>query len=595
MQFPAKRWIRPAPGRDVTNGDGRWNAAAGARLVDRLLAARGIVEKDAREAFFDPRVNHLQVPSDMHGMPAAAATICDAVRARRRIAIYGDYDVDGIMATAILWHMLKALAPDLAVRTYIPHRIEEGYGLNADALRALKDEGIDLVVTVDCGVSAVEEAAFAQKIGLELVVTDHHELKASGEVPAAQAVVHPRLPSEQKFGELCGAGVAWKLAWQLGETWCGSKTLPQVLRERLVSLLPLAAIGTVADVVPLLGENRVIVARGLTAVGKTGIVGLDELLASARIDPAQCDSEAVAFRLAPRINACGRMGHAEMAAELFTTADRARAEEIANTLQALNEQRRKDDKAIFEEALEKLRVRHGDRKPRGIVLADESWNLGIVGIVCSKLVDEFACPTILLTRNREIYKGSGRSVPGIELHRVLEACSEHLIGFGGHAMAAGLKIDGASIDAFTHAFERACDQLLPPAEEQRPQIAIDCECALGDLDLATVGQIARLAPFGRENRRPAVLVEDVEVTQVRAIGKTGTHLEVKVRQLCAGQNQFLRMQWWNGAEHAELLARGTRIDVVVEPGLNHFRGLAEVEAKVIDFRVRSAQAIGGVG
>ena len=595
MQFPAKRWIRPEKSREVPSAGSPWNAAARTRLVDRLLAARGIVEKDAREAFFDPRVNHLQVPSDMHGMSAAAATICDAIRARRRIAIYGDYDVDGIMATAILWHMLKALAPDLAVRTYIPHRIEEGYGLNADALQALKDEGIDLVVTVDCGVSAVEEAAFAQKIGLELVVTDHHELKASGEVPAAQAVVHPRLSAEQKFGELCGAGVAWKLAWQLGETWCGSKTLPQVLRERLVSLLPLAAIGTVADVVPLLGENRVIVARGLTAVGKTGIVGLDALLASARIDPAQCDSEAVAFRLAPRINACGRMGHAEMAAELFTTADRVRAEEIADTLHALNEQRRKDDKTIFEEALEKLRARHGDRKPRGIVLADESWNLGIVGIVCSKLVDQFACPTILLTRNREIYKGSGRSVPGIELHRVLEECSEHLIGFGGHAMAAGLKIDGASIEAFAHAFERACDQLLPPAEEQRPQIEIDCECALGDLDLATVGQIARLAPFGRENRRPAVLVEDVEVTQVRAIGKTGTHLEVKVRQPNAGQMQFLRMQWWNGAEYAELLARGTRIDVVVEPGLNHFRGLAEVEAKVIDFRVRTAQAIGGVG
>ena len=595
MQFPAKRWIRPESGRDVTNGDGRWNAAAGARLVDRLLAARGVVEKDARDAFFDPRVNHLQLPAEMHGMSAAAAVICDAVRARRRIAIYGDYDVDGIMATAILWHMLQALAPELPVRTYIPHRIEEGYGLNAEALRALKDEGIDLVVTVDCGVSAVEEAAFARDIGLELVVTDHHELKASGAIPVAHAVVHPRLPGEQKFGELCGAGVAWKLAWQLGQTWCGSKTLPQMLRERLVSLLPLAAIGTVADVVPLLGENRVIVARGLTAVGKTGIVGLDTLLASARIDPAQCDSEAVAFRLAPRINACGRMGHAEMAAELFTTADRVRAEEIADTLHALNEQRRKDDKAIFEEALEKLRARHGDRKPRGIVLADESWNLGIVGIVCSKLVDQFACPTILLTRNREIYKGSGRSVPGIELHRVLEECSEHLIGFGGHAMAAGLKIDGASIEAFTHAFEHACDRLLPPAEEQRPQIEIDCECALGDLDLATVGQIARLAPFGRENRRPAVLVEDVEVTQVRAIGKTGTHLEVKVRQPHAGQMQFLRMQWWNGAEHAELLARGTRIDVVVEPGLNHFRGLAEVEAKVIDFRVRTAQAVGGVG
>jgi single-stranded-DNA-specific exonuclease len=595
MQFPAKRWIRPTdvpgPGSDAVSRAGGVSAGA---LVDRLLTARGVVTKEDREAFLGPLLKHVQKPSDMHGMVEAAERICAAVRARRRIAIYGDYDVDGIMATAIVWHMLRAIAPDLPVRTYIPHRIEEGYGLNADALRALRDEGIDLVVTVDCGVSAVEEAAFAREIGLELVVTDHHELKASGAVPTAHAVVHPRLPGEQKFGELCGAGVAWKLAWQIAETYSGSKTLPEVLRARMLALLPLAAIGTIADVVPLLGENRVIVSRGLAVVGHTGVVGLDELLASARLDPATLDSEAVAFRLAPRINACGRMGHAEEAAELFTTADRRRAAEISAKLDQLNDLRRKDDRAILDEALAKLRARMGDRTPRGIVLADEGWNLGVVGIVCSKLVDRYACPAILITRNGDIYKGSGRSVPGIELHRVLEDCSEHLLGFGGHAMAAGVKIDGARIEAFAEAFERACDALLPPVPEQMPRLEIDCECSLGDLDLATVGQIARLAPFGRANRRPNVLVEDVEVTQVRAIGKTGTHLEVKVRQSCAGQNQFLRMQWWNGAEHAELLARGTRIDVVVEPSLGNFRGIAEVEAKVVDFRVRPSRAVGGL-
>jgi len=596
MQFPAKRWIRPTgPEDDRTTGNGASRLGAGGALVDRLLAARGVVTREDREAFLGPLLKHVQNPSDMHGMREAAATICDAIRQRKRIAIYGDYDVDGIMATAIVWHMLRAIAPDLAVRTYIPHRIEEGYGLNADALRALKDEGIDLVVTVDCGVSAVDEAAFAREIGLELVVTDHHELKASGAVPLAHAVVHPRLPSDQRFGELCGAGVAWKLAWQVAETFSGSKTLPEALRNRLLSLLPLAAIGTIADVVPLLGENRVIVARGLAVIGHTGIVGLDELLASSRLEPAKIDSEAIAFRLAPRINACGRMGHAEDAAELFTTANRVRSAEIAAKLDELNELRRKDDKAILGEAIAKLEARTGGRTPRGIVLADEHWNLGVVGIVCSKLVDRYACPTILITRNGDIYKGSGRSVPGIELHRVLEQCSAHLLGFGGHAMAAGIKIDGASIEAFASAFESACNALLPPPDAQRPQLEIDCECKLGDLDLPTVGQITRLAPFGRSNRRPTVLVEDVEVTQVRAIGKTGIHLEVKVRQPQGGQMQFLRMQWWNGAEHAELLARGTRIDVVVEPALNEFRGIAEVEAKVVDFRFRAAQAVGGVG
>jgi single-stranded-DNA-specific exonuclease len=602
MQFPAKRWLLPE--EDVSRRTGADS------VVDRLMAARGVPSGAARQAFFRPELKHLQRPGAMHGMRDAAAALCEAVRNRRRIAIYGDYDVDGVMATAIVWHLLRALAPDLEVRTYVPHRIEEGYGLNPDALRRLREEGIEVVVTVDCGVSAVHEARLAREIGLELIVTDHHELKATGEVPVARAVVHPRLTGEgvtQRFGELCGAGVAWKLAWQVAETWSGSERLPEVLRERLLTLLPLAAVGTIADVVPLVDENRVLVARGLHGIGRTGIVGMDSLLAASRVESASVDPEKIAFRLAPRINAAGRMGHAELAIELFTTADARRADDIVDTLGALNEERRTQERAIFESALEKLDrlVAEGRcaAKPRGIVLHDEEWNLGIVGIVCSKLVELHACPVVLVTRNKDAYKGSGRSVKGIELHRVLEACSAHLSGYGGHAMAAGMQVGSvAEIEAFRERFTEECDRLLPPEEEQKPPLEVDCACGIADIaSPAVVTEIAQFAPFGRDNRKPVFLLRDVKVTQTRVFGKVPAapkpsvagkaapqpmppHLELVVKSAAGGREVFLRVQWWGGSGHAEEFAKGTCVDLVVEVGMSTFSRMAEVEAKLVDIR-----------
>ncbi len=567
-------------------------ASPGRSIIDRLLSARGIDNADDREAFLRPDLRQLAHPSVTHGMRAAAEAICEAVRAKKRIAIYGDYDVDGVMATAILWHMLRTLDPSLAVRTYVPHRIEEGYGLNADALRTLRAEGIEFVITVDCGVSAIAEAQLASEIGLELVITDHHELKATGEVPVARAVVHPRLGDAQGYGELCGAGVAWKLAWMLGEVWCGSARQPEVFREKLKALLPLAAMGTVADVVPLKSENRVIVARGLSMIGSTGIPGVSALLESARVEAAGVDAEKVAFRIGPRINAAGRMGHAEDAVELFTTAGRARAGEIADALGALNDERKKQERAIYESALAKLDALGVRGKPRGIVLHDEQWNLGIVGIVCSKLVDLHACPVVLITRNKDAYKGSGRSVRGIELHKVLEACAAHLSGYGGHAMAAGVHlVDEARIVAFRARFTEECDRLLPPEDEQKPVLEVDCACALGEIaSTAVATEIARIAPFGRDNRKPVFLIEGAVVTQARIFGKTSAaspnpqHLELVVKQGPKGRESFLRIQWWGAAAHAEHLPKGAAIDAVVEVGLSTFSRLAEVEAKLVDIR-----------
>lgn len=574
-------------------GDG--SAATAGRsgsILDRLLDARGVEGGAAREAFLRPTLGHLQHPKAMHGMRSAAEAICAAVRAGRRIAIYGDYDVDGVMATAILWHMLRTVAPTLEVRTYVPHRIEEGYGLNADALRSLRAEGIEFIITVDCGVSAISEAKLAAELGLELVITDHHELKPSGEIPVAAAVVHPRLPGEQRFGELCGAGVAWKLAWMIGEVWCGSSRQPDVFRNRLVELAPLAAMGTIADVVPLIGENRVLVARGLTEIGRTRIPGIDALLAASRVTPGDVDTEKIMFRVAPRINASGRMGHAKDAIELFTTAGPARAEEIVDMLGELNDRRRKDERAIFDQALAQLRGLGVESKPRGIVLHDEQWNLGIVGIVCSKLVDLHACPVVLITRNGEGYKGSGRSVRGIELHRVLASCSDHLSGFGGHAMAAGVHLsDVAQIEAFRRRFTEECDRLLPPEDEQKPVLEIDCACRLDEISsTAAVTDLESLAPFGRDNRKPMFMIAGVEITQTRVFGKTSAtvpappHLELVIKQRAGSRDAFLRVQWWGAAEHAASFPKGSRVDLVVEVGISTFSRLAEVEARLVDIR-----------
>ena len=582
--FPAKRWLLP------NREDPR--ATARVSVIERLLRARGVESPDDRAAFFNPILTTVQHPLAMHGMDAAARMICEALRHGRRLAIYGDYDADGVMATAILWHMMRAVAPGTEVATYVPHRRKEGYGLNAEALRELAAQGVEVLVTVDCGVSAIEEARLAAELGLELIVTDHHDLHASGAIPEARVVVHPRLESEQRFGELCGAGVAWKLAWAIAAEWTGTAAgsrLPKLLSARLLSLLPLAAVGTIADVMPLLGENRAIVREGLRLLHQTGIVGMDALLEGARLSRGDLresgvEAEQIAFRLAPRINACGRMGHAKDAIELFTTADAARSRTLAAELEALNERRRADGSVIAEEARALVLAQSGPRKPRGIVLWNDSWNLGIVGIVCSKLVDEFACPAILITRDEkegsDLYRGSGRSLHGIDLHEVLGRCAEHLVGHGGHAMAAGIQLRESQLEAFRDAFVGETDALLPAEEEQRPVLPVDCACSLAELDIPTVQGFESLAPFGRGNPKPTILVEGAVVTQTRIFGKSDTHLELVLKQ----GGRFQRVQWWDGARHAGHFRKDTRVDVVIETKLRSPR-LAEIDARLVDIRM----------
>ncbi|MCC6662040.1 MAG: single-stranded-DNA-specific exonuclease RecJ [Phycisphaerales bacterium] len=580
-----------ARGRVTTHGCERgltrlWRCrpagAAGAGLVDRVLAARGLGGDAA--AFLDPSLKHLHDPSLMPDLDRAAARLLGAVEAGEPVVIYGDYDVDGVTATCILVHTLRAVHPGADIRTYVPHRVDEGYGLNAAALRQLAGAGARVVVSVDCGITAVEPAREARRAGLDLIITDHHNPPAAMDtLPAAFAVVHPRRPdSVYPFGNLCGAGVAFKLAWRIATMHCGTDRVTPHLRELLLDLLAFAALGVIADVVPLLGENRVIARYGLARIKHSKVTGLRALVEAAGLAGEHVDSDHVGFILAPRLNACGRMGHAREAVELFTTEDGERAAAIARDLTRLNNDRRATERGIVEqacEAAEKAGMTSAAR--RAIVLADDRWHQGVIGIACSRLIDRYHRPTILLSRRGDECHGSGRSIEGYSLHAALGRCSAHLTGFGGHDMAAGLRLGAASLDAFTEAFISDAGRHI---DEDRltPSLWIDCDAGLDELTLDAVAGLGRLAPFGQGNPKPRLRLRGVRIAAApQPMGTGGKHLSLRI----GDSTRTLRLVAWNWGERAPRLAAGVRADAVICPRVNTWNGRSSVEAEVEDLRV----------
>jgi len=574
---------------------GRWRArgapdaavagpGASRDLLARLLDARGLHAPEDVALFLDPALTRLHDPSLLPGLERAAERLVEAARGGERIFIYGDYDADGITATAILFHMLRAIAPGADVRAFVPHR-NEGYGLSAEALRELADAGARVVVSVDCGVTAVEQAAEARRLGLDLIITDHHEPRADGALPECYALVHPRIDgSRYPFGMLCGAGVAFKLAWRLATLAVGSERVGPELRALLLELLGLAALGAIADVVPLIGENRVIVKHGLTRVRSTGLEGLKRLVEAGGLADERIDSAHVAFRLAPRLNAAGRIGHAKEAVRLLTTATGDEALQIATTLSQQNEERRKIERRIAKEAAG-LAEDAGMTSPerRAIVLAREGWEAGVVGIVCSRLVEKFHRPALLLRQEGEVCRGSGRSVNGFNLHAALEACSGHLAKFGGHEAAAGLTIETGRVEAFAEAFiEHVNDRL--PAEDLVPFIDVDTHASLDELTGETVEKLEGLAPFGQGNPEPSLVVRRAVVANwPEAFGREGAHARMVVRSADGRAN--MRLIGWRWAEDLVEMPPGTTIDAVVKPRINRWNGWSTVEPELVDLRV----------
>ncbi len=548
-------------------------------FLARLLVQRGVSEPEQARRFLAPSLNDLTEPDELAGADEAAERIVRAVRAGKKICVYGDYDADGVCATAILVGCLKLAGAD--VEYYIPQRIEEGYGLNRAALEHLRTERrVDLVVTVDCGIRSVEEAHLARQLGVELIVTDHHH--PGPELPAADAVVHPRLNgSSAACASLCGAGVALKLAWAIARRLTGQRRLPPRYREYLRDCLLLAAIATVADVVPLQGENRVLVHYGLKALRKAPPIGLAELMRLAGVDrDHDLPAEAVAYRIAPRLNAVGRLGHARHAVELLMTRSTARAEELAAHLDRLNGQRQSLENRVYREALELVREQPELAAGGAIVLGKPSWHPGIVGIVAARLVRRFWKPTVLVTTSAPIAQGSGRSIPGYDLCAALEACREWLIGYGGHAAAVGVRLRPQLLTEFRQALNAHAEAALD-AEQLKEVLLIDSEVILAELTVGAVRWLEAMGPFGQGNRRPLLLATDVELLEEpRIVGKDQRHLMFRVRQHSAS----LRAVAFGMAERAQELVAGNRYDIVFTAHLNHYQGYTSVRLEVQDFR-----------
>lgn len=560
---------------------GRQEAAARlgtSSLVAQLLYNRGIREAAPARRFLNPRLPDLYPPERMPGATEAARLLADAVRDRQRIVIYGDYDVDGIAGTAILWHTLSKLGAD--VDFYVPHRLEEGYGLNPDAVTRLAADGARMIVTVDCGVTAVEAARLARQLNLRLLITDHHTL--GSELPDADAIVHPGIGEGNPIRDPCGAGVAFKLAWALGQCFSGATRVSAELREVLVEAVGLVALGTIADVVPLVDENRIFARHGLAGLAASRLPGIAALIQSASLENARLDSYHVGFVLAPRLNAAGRMGHARLAVELLTRASPERAREISEYLDAQNRARQALERRIFKKACEMVRAARMDADGcRGIVLADEEWHAGVIGIVASRLAERFGRPTILIALENGSGQGSGRSVPHFDLHQSLCDCREHLLTFGGHAMAAGLRIKADSIPAFTEAFVARANQMLT-ARDLTPALQIDAEATLGDLTEPLVETVLGLGPFGVGNPRPRFATGWVELTAPpRTCGTDGEHLQFTVRD---GGCVRKAIGFRRGSDAQALLDAG-RCRLAFEPILNEYNGRRSVELQVLDIRL----------
>jgi single-stranded-DNA-specific exonuclease len=541
-------------------------------MLERVLTKRGYATAQDRDHFLQAKFNDLPEPGELPGCTAAATRILEALHDGTPITIYGDFDVDGITATAILWHTFRAIAPDADVEWYIPHRLEEGYGLNAEALQSLAGAGRKLIITVDCGVTAVEEAAAAAQLGLELIITDHHTLHAGDPLPQATAIVHPSLPQDPySFASLAGAGVAWKVALLTARMHEGASLLGPALKPVLMDALSLAAMGTVADVMPLTGENRSIVRVGLWHMAHCNNHGVQALLSACVKYGEQVDAEAVGYRIGPRLNAAGRLGHAAEAIELLTTARGDRATELAKSLTKQNEVRQvmvRDLLKAADEAATAAGMTGSDK--RIIVLGgdDDRWHRGVLGIACSRLVEKYQRPVILLRRDGDTASagGSCRSVPGLSIYDALQHCTDLLNGWGGHDMAAGLSLDLANMDAFVDRITTWVNDRLSEGE-LLAEVIVDCTAMPGDLTMSSIQSLETLRPMGRGNERPCVVVRDAVVRQPRLFGKAGDHLGMKLDT----DDGLIDTVWWRGAEYLDHLAEGVRVDVAARPIIDTWR------------------------
>jgi single-stranded-DNA-specific exonuclease len=548
-------------------------------IVGQVLGQRGYATVETAKAFLKPELSQLHEPALMPGIPEAAARLVAAARASEPIVIYGDYDADGITAAAILWQALRLA--DANVRVYIPHRLEEGYGLNMEAIEKLAAEGARVIVTVDCGISGVEETARARALGMDVIITDHHE-PSPDHLPPANVLVNPKLPgSTYPFRELSGAGVALKLAWALGQKLSQRDRVSEPFREFLLAATGLAALGTIADVVPLVGENHVLAAAGLRAIGGTRHPGIMALVEVAGLTDKPIDSESIGFMVAPRLNAAGRLGHAREAVELLTSAGPEAALTIATELDRQNKRRQELERKILIEAEAQVARTFDPARDAAIVLVGEGWHTGVIGIVASRIVEKHYRPTVMIAVNEGQAQGSARSIPGFHLFDALTACQEHLRTFGGHAMAAGVRMPEANVAAFRQAFLAHAAGLLGP-EELTPRLTVDAEVTLADLEMETVRLLDRMGPFGAGNGRAVLAIREVRLAAPpRRMGRQGEHMSLQLTQ----DGRSRRAIGWRMGPMADTLGRAMSCGVAFQARISTYSGRPQIELHLKDLWV----------
>ena len=543
---------------------GAVNALVGsgyAPLAAMVLASRGIGDDRQARAYLDCNAPLLD-PFLMTDMDKAAGRVGLAMSRGEKIAVFGDYDVDGITATCLLTDFLRRHGADVV--SYIPGRLEEGYGLNPIAIHQLHAEGVKLIVTVDCGITAVSEAELCKQLGVDLVITDHHECKQT--LPAAVAVVDPhRCDGGYPHKNLSGVGVAFKLASAL----CGSQET--VLEE----YADMVCLGTVADVMPLQGENRVFVARGLESLAHTKRPGIAALMAECGCAPETVSASSIGFMLAPRINAAGRMGQIDLAVELFLTDDPDKAAEAARGLCELNRQRQAVESEIYRQAVSMLPM---GKPPEAIVLADESWHQGVVGIVASRIAEEYACPTFLICLDGEHGKASSRSHGGFNLFASLSALSPLLESYGGHELAAGFTISRANIPEFRR---QICALAAQYYTDDVPRTVLDVDCAVSPelLTLHNVDALQMLEPCGNGCPKPVLMMKNLTIDRISMVGG-GRHMRLR---LCSGHT-YLNAIYFSANPQTVSIQPGDLVDVAFTPQVNEFRGTRTVQMNVIDIR-----------
>ena len=562
MKFQKWRIAEPHP-----EAAARLTAAGYPCLVSAVLASRGIATAEEAAAFLEHEQRLTYSPFLMADMDKAVERVQRALADHERIAVFGDYDVDGITATCILVDYLQSRGAD--VLHYIPRRIEDGYGLSVDAIEGLYRKGTRLLITVDCGITGVEEVDFANSLGMDVVVTDHHECKET--LPRAVAVVDPHRPDcGYPFKHLAGCGVALKLALALG-----GPDREEALFSRYCTL---AAIGTVADVMQMSGENRTIVSRGLAAIEHSDFIGLHALLKEAGLAGREITSVQIGFVLAPRINAAGRMGAADKAAELLLCTDPAEAERMARDLCALNRERQNVEQTIYSQA-EEMIARLPDRDRSALVLESSRWHQGVVGIVASRLSEKYSRPSFMIHLNGDTGKGSCRSWGGFNLFAALENCKDLLLGFGGHELAAGFTIEEANIPAFR---ERMNDYARSFQGGAAPVSVLDVDVAITHPSAVTLEELEALSalePYGSGNARPVFCLLGATLLRTQNVGQN-RHLKLRLGK---GSAQFDGIFFSTVAEDCGCRP-GDRVDAAFYLQVNEFRGSRTVQLQMVDLR-----------